>query len=237
MGLSRHRGEVGGRALVLQTRSVQNEIVPSLVIFGVAGQLGSRVAVEAISRHNEVTGAARRLDRQSLPRGVTPATGDATSPESVRALAPGVDVIVMAVGGADKTVYLRAARAAVQALSDMGNAPRIIHSGGGGSLLNPEGVRFVDTPDFPAQLREEVLGQAAALDFYRNSHGVTWTYMSPPPGGFAPGERLGHYRSGTDWPVVDEEGNARISYEDYAMALVDEIDSPSHLNARFTVGY
>ncbi len=81
------------------------------------------------------------------------------------------------------------------------------------------------------------VGGAAALDFYRNSHGVTWTYMSPPPGRFAPGERLGHYRTGTDWPVVDREGNARISHEDYAVALVDEIESPSHLNARFTVGY
>ena len=104
-------------------------------------------------------------------------------------------------------------------------------------MLNAEGVRLVDTPDFPNHLRDEVLGQAAALDFYRTSRGVTWTYMSPPPGSFSPGERLGHYRTGTEWPVVDENGVAKISYEDYAMAIIDEIESPSFLNARFTVGY
>ena len=64
-----------------------------------------------------------------------------------------------------------------------------------------------------------------------------WTYMSPPPGNFAPGERRGTYRTGRDHPVVDVTGGFGISYEDYALALLDEIENRSFLNMRFTVGY
>ncbi|MFF8375647.1 NAD(P)-dependent oxidoreductase [Streptomyces sp. NPDC015661] len=66
---------------------------------------------------------------------------------------------------------------------------------------------------------------------------MTWTYLSPPPVHFAPGERTGRYRTGLDRPVVGDDGQARISDEDYAAALVDEIDNPRHLKRRFTVGY
>lgn len=106
-----------------------------------------------------------------------------------------------------------------------------------GSLLNADGIRFVDAPGFPGEFRAEVLGQAAALDFYRASAGVRWTYLSPPPGNFAPGERLGHYRTGAEHPVTDDQGHYGISYEDYSIALIDEIENPAHLNMRFTVGY
>lgn len=154
-------------------------------------------------------------------------------------MSSGADVLVAAVGGPDKTVYLRTAQTLIEIVAAMpfANRPRIIHSGAGGSLLNDAGVRFVDTPDFPAAIREESLGQAAALDFYRVSTDAAWTYVSPPPGNFAARERLGHYRVGGDHPVTDDQGEFGISYEDYAMALVDEIESPAHLDARFTVGY
>lgn len=121
------------------------------------------------------------------------------------------DVLVVTVGGPDKSVYLDAARTLV-----------VIHSGGGGSLLAPNGTRFVDTHGFPEAVRPEALGQAAALDYYRTTSGVDWVYM-PPPGNFEPGDRTGHYRVGEDHPLVDAQGRFGISYEDYAVALVDEI--------------
>jgi putative NADH-flavin reductase len=146
--------------------------------------------------------------------------------------------MVSAVGGSDKSVYLDTARTLVESLAPLGEtAPRIVHSGGGATLLDAEGVRFADKPGFPPELLDEVLGQAAALDYYRASTGVTWTYLSPPPGDFAPGERLGHYRIGDEHPVTRPDGTFGISYEDYAIALIDEIETPAHLNARFTVGY
>ncbi|WP_405483539.1 NAD(P)-dependent oxidoreductase [Streptomyces sp. NBC_00009] len=210
-----------------------------IVIFGAAGRLGSRIVAEAAFRGHHVTAVARTTDHlTTLHDGATAQVGDPTDPDSVRTLATGTDVLVSAVGGPDKAVYLTTARTLVTTLKRIGDtAPRIIHCGGGGSLLNDEGVRMVDVPGFPAELRDEVLGQAAALDYYRASTGVTWTYVSPPPGNFAPGRRTGQYRTGTDHPVTRPDGTFGISYEDYALALVDEIETASHLDTRFTVGY
>ena len=86
-------------------------------------------------------------------------------------------------------------------------------------------------------MRDDALGQAAALDFYRASQGATWTYLSPPPGPFLDGPRTTDYRTGIEHPVVTGSGQSSISVGDFAYALVDEIDIPRHLNARFTVGY
>lgn len=207
-----------------------------IVIFGAAGRLGSVVSEEALSRGHVVVGVVR--EGNQAPPGSIEEVGDATTPSDVQTLAPGADALVCVVGGPDKTVYLSAARTLVEMVAGLrAPAPRILHSGGGGSLLDADGVRFVDAPGFSPTIRAEALGQAAALDFYRTSAGVTWTYMSPPPGNFKPGQRLGHYRTGADHPVVAQDGAYGISYEDYAVALVDEIEEPTHLNRRFTVGY
>lgn len=183
-------------------------------------------------------GVVHAVASDELPDGVDVVKGDATTLDSVRALAESADVLVSTVGGPDKSVYLQVAGTLVVAARERGDsAPRIIHSGGGGSLLDGAGTRFVDTPGFPEAIRDEVLGQAAALDYYRTTTDVDWTYMSPPPGNFEPGERTGIYRVGGDHPVVDTDGGYGISYEDYAVALVDEIEHPRHRRERFTVGY
>jgi putative NADH-flavin reductase len=145
---------------------------------------------------------------------------------------------VISIGGPDKSVYARAARAAIEVLAPLGKAgPRVIHMGGGGSLLNAQGVRFADTPGLPQALVEEVKGQAAALEVYQASTDVRWTYVSPPPGHFAPGKRTGQYRTGLDHPVVASDGSTSLSYEDYAVAIVDEVEQPRFIGKRFTVGY
>jgi putative NADH-flavin reductase len=85
-------------------------------------------------------------------------------------------------------------------------------------------VRFFDAPGFPEEFNPYAIGQFQALDAYQAfGDAVTWTYLSPPPVHFAPGERTGSYRYDFDRPVVGDDGQARISYEDYAVALVDEI--------------
>lgn len=110
--------------------------------------------------------------------------------------------------------------------------------GGGAGLLNADGVRFFDAPEFPEEFKSYAIGQIRALDAYRAlGDDVTWTYLSPPPVHFAPGTRTGTYRTGLDTPVTGGDGQARVSYEDYAAALIDEIENPRHLNRRFTVGY
>ncbi len=208
-------------------------------MFGAGGTAGSRIAVEAFQRGHRVVAAVRRPEATSyLPAGIRVVTGDATSERSVRELAPEADALVVAIGGGERTLWPDAVRALFGALRDLPDPPRIIHVGGGSTLLTPAGTRLLDEPDFPEEYREAALGQAEALALYRSSpDGVSWTYVSPPPLEFHPGERTGRYRTGTDHPVTDAEGRSVLSYEDLAVAVVDEIERPRHRNMRFTAAY
>ncbi|WP_406327026.1 NAD(P)-dependent oxidoreductase [Streptomyces sp. NBC_00203] len=212
-----------------------------IVVFGAAGNSGSRVVAEAAARGHEVTAVARDTVRLGLlPDGVRAVAADVTDPVAVAALAKGADALVLTVGGPDAQLYTDAVAAVAAAVRTLGQAgrPRILHMGGGASLLNEDGVRFYDAPGFPEEFRPYAIGQIQALDAYLAlGDDGTWTYLSPPPVHFAPGERTGCYRTGLDHPVTGDDGQARVSYEDYAVALVDEIDKPQHLNRRFTVGY
>ncbi|HVW25634.1 MAG TPA: NAD(P)H-binding protein [Polyangiaceae bacterium] len=211
----------------------------SIVVYGAGGKAGSRIVAEAASRGHSVLAVVRDPTRlRDLPAGVRTAAGEATSTASLGERARGSDALVFAIGGADKSVYARAARAAVEVLTPLGKeGPRLLHMGGGGSLLNAQGGRFADAPGLPPALVEEMKAQAAALEIYRKSTGVRWTYVSPPPGIFAPGIRTGHYRTGLEHPVVAADGSMRLSYEDFAVAIVDEIENGKFIGMRFTVGY
>ncbi|MBQ1042533.1 MULTISPECIES: NAD(P)-dependent oxidoreductase [unclassified Micromonospora] len=210
-----------------------------IVVFGAGGTAGSRIAAEAVERGHRVTAAVRRPEAVGyLPPGVRTVTGDATSARSVRELAQDADVLVVAIGGGERDLWRDAARTLVDTLRELPDPPRVIHVGGGSTLLTPKGTRYLDEPDFPEEYRDSAHGQADALEFYRSSaDGVTWTYVSPPPLEFHPGERTGHYRTGTDQPVTDAQGRSVLTYEDLAVAIVDEIENPRFGNARFTVAY
>ncbi|MFJ8577311.1 NAD(P)-dependent oxidoreductase [Micromonospora sp. NPDC093277] len=211
----------------------------NIVVFGAGGTAGSRIAAEAVERGHRVTAAVRRPEATSyLPAGVRTVTGDATSARSVRELAEDADVFVVAIGGGDRELWCDAARTLVDTLHEVPDPPRVIHVGGGATLLTPKGTPYLDEPDFPEEYREAALGQADALAVYQSSaDGVTWTYVSPPPLEFHPGERTGHYRTGTDHPVTDDQGRSVLTYEDLAVAIVDEIERPRFSNARFTAAY
>ncbi|WP_018218748.1 NAD(P)-dependent oxidoreductase [Salinispora vitiensis] len=212
----------------------------NIVVFGAGGTAGSQIAQEAFQRGHRVTAAVRRPEATTsyLPAGVQVVTGDATSERSVRELAPEADALVVAIGGGERGLWLDAARTLVSALRETPNPPRIIHLGGGATLCTPQGDRFLDEPDFPQEYRDAALGQADALAYYRSeADGVRWTYVSPPPLEFHPGARTGHYRTGGDHPVTDHEGRSVLSYQDMAVAIVDEIENPRHENTRFTAAY
>lgn len=98
-------------------------------------------------------------------------------------------------------------------------------------------MRLVDTPAFPAEYKAEALAQAEALKLFRSStENVEWSYLSP-PAIIQPGQRTGRYRTGTDQLLTDDKGESRISVEDYAVALMDEVERPAHSRKRFTVAY
>ncbi|MFC8829829.1 NAD(P)-dependent oxidoreductase [Streptomyces sp. NPDC057137] len=210
-----------------------------VVVFGAAGQLGRRIAAEAAHRGHEVTAVVRRTDTApDFAEGVAVVAGDATTAESVAPLAKGADALVTAVSAPGRGIYRTVAGTMVGVAAALTPpAPRIIHMGGGATLTTPDGTRILDLPSFPSEYLDMASGQAEALDVYKNSSGVTWTYVSPPPVHYAVGERTGTYRTGLDQPVVGADGEARLSYEDMAVAVVDEIEHPKFLNARFTAGY
>ena len=113
---------------------------------------------------------------------------------------------------------------------------RYLVVGGAGSLEVAPGVRLATTPTFPAQYKAEAVKGAASLDLLRLQKDLNWTFLSP-SALFIEGERTGKFRLGTDQLLADTSGKSWISFEDFAVALADEIERPAHPKARFTVGY
>ena len=136
----------------------------------------------------------------------------------------GHDAVVCAVTDRstdDRSMIPSAARSLLAACEQAG-VGRLVFCGGGGSLEVSPGVRAVDEPDFPPQYLAEALAQAEALAFFRAADtSVEWTYASPPPHHLEPGEKGGDYHARVgDTPVVDAEGESRLTSGDYAVAIV-----------------
>jgi putative NADH-flavin reductase len=195
-----------------------------IAVFGGTGMVGSRVVAEARSRGHEVTALSRR-------GGDGVQSADAARADQVETIAAGHDVVVSALGpsreaGGDPSAFA----GTVLDLAAAVGPTRLVVVGGAGSLLAEPGVRLVDTPGFPPEYRAEALAAADALEALRGLGPDTdWTFLSPAPV-IAPGERTGNYAVGGDEPA-----GSNISAEDYAVALVDEIEEPRHRRARFTV--
>jgi|SRR5829696_5544786 len=211
-----------------------------LIIFGASGLLGTRLVTEALDRGHEVTAVARDAARLDDRGGrVHTASADATDRDSVAAVAGGHDVAVSAVTQHEAPdVLVDAARGLLEGLARAG-VPRLISVGGAGSLEVAPGQRLVDTPDFHDEWKPEALAGARALEVFRQADGETpveWSFISP-GALLAPGERTGRYRLGGDQLLVDELGRSHISMEDFAVAILDEVEEPRHPRQRFTAAY
>ncbi|HEY8794210.1 MAG TPA: NAD(P)H-binding protein [Gemmatimonadaceae bacterium] len=214
-----------------------------IVIFGAGGQIAQRIAREALARNHEVVGVVRdaagvRSDNERLAI----IEGDATDATSVARIAKGVDVVINALSprpspsGRAGSSLVAAARALI-AGAQLAGVKRLIVVGGAGSLEVAPGRRLMDSPGFPPEYKPEALEQAAALDVYKTAGGdLDWIYISP-AAETGPGERTGHYRSDESSLLVDAKGRSTISFEDYAKAVVDEIEHPTHSRTRMSVAY
>lgn len=213
-----------------------------IALFGANGTIGSRILDEALRRGHQVTAVVRDPAKvtQTHPN-LTVVTGDVLDPASVASAAEGQDVLVSAIGGGDGPGHIAtikpSAEALVAGLRTLGDAaPRLITVGGAGSLRTPDGKQVWDAPGLPEFLLQIMHAHGDALDFLRTVSDVRWTSLSP-AALIEPGERTGGYRTALDDLVADTDGRSRISAEDYAVALVDEIEKPQHIGERFTVGY
>ena len=199
--------------------------------------IGQRILKEALARGHKVTAVVRDASRAPVHApNLSVKTGDVLKPESVALAARGNPVVVSAYGPGhgDPQQLVTAARALLEGIGTIQPA-RLIIVGGGGSLEVAPGLQLVDAPDFPAAWKGAALAARDALAVYRTAP-FDWTYVSPPMF-IQPGTRTGKYRVGKDQLVKDEKGESRISAEDYAVAIVDEIEKPQHLRERFTVAY
>lgn len=211
-----------------------------IVVFGGTGNIGQRIVAEALTRGALVTVVVRDTTTSTLAQDpkLTVVKGDVLDATADARLIRGATAVVCAVSfrkPPDPSAYPKAAAALVTALRAQGAAaPHLIFVGGAGSLEVKPGVLLVDS--MPAAYRGEVLGQKDALDYLRTVKDAPWTYFSP-AGSISKGARTGKFRLGGDQLIVDAHGDSRISMEDYAVAVLDEIQKPAHLRRRFTIGY
>lgn len=209
----------------------------NIVVYG-AGMIGLRTIQEALNRGHRVTAIVRNPSRLTLTHpNLTIKEGDMLNADDVARAVAGHDAVVNATrqpAGQPGQSFSDAARALIDGLTRAG-VRRLLVVGGAGGLEVAPGLQLVDSPDFPAAWRPGALALRDALDVYRASS-LDWTYFSP-AGMIAPGQRTGHYRTGTDQLVTDEKGESRISAEDYAVALLDELEKPRFIRQRFTVAY
>ena len=207
-------------------------------VIGGTGYTGSNIVHEAASRGHTVVSVARRPSDHRAHGAIYLEGSILDAPDLVESI-EGVEVVVFAV----RTPRRHGGQCAVGDRRDRGRTARHVRigviGGAGGSLIEPGGARVVDV-DFPDAYKAESLELIGVLDDLESSPSSRdWFYVHPAAGygGMAPGERTGRYRVGSDVMLVQEDGESFISGADLAIAIVDEIESPKHRRARFTLGY
>ncbi|HVJ06816.1 MAG TPA: NAD(P)-dependent oxidoreductase [Acidisarcina sp.] len=209
----------------------------NVVLYGATGMIGSRILRELVSRGHRVTAVARNISKVPTMPGVEAEQGDVRDPESVAMTAEESDAAISAISpglNASQDVLSQDYRSLIAGLKKAG-VKRLIAVGGAGSLEVVPGVQLVDTPDFPAGWKGVALAHRDVLKVLGES-GLDWTSLSP-AALIQPGTRTGKFRIGKDQLLTDSKGESRISAEDYAVALVDELENPKHVGQRFTVAY
>lgn len=199
-----------------------------VAVLGAGGKGGSEITKELAARGHQVTAISRTLEKIPTGDNITPVQGDASDPAG---LIEGADAVISALHfdvTADK--LLGAVKAA--------GVPRLLVMGGAASLKNAEGVRLYDSEGFPEFLKPIVKGGIDFLDVLRGESETDWTFFSPAMTIFeGPRQGPGSFRIDGDNLVTDANGESKISYADYAIAMVDELENHDYSRARFTVGY
>lgn len=201
-----------------------------IAIIGAAGHVGKRLVAEALSRSHEVTAIGPTQSKLEILSSVTVATGNLGDPDALSRVLAGHDLIVSAVRfvNYDPNDLLDAVRKS--------GAKRLAVVGGAGSLSSPAGGLVMDGPNFPEAALPEARAGAETLAALRATDDIDWTLLSP-SAIFTAGDRTGEFRLGRDELLLDADGKSHISFEDFAIAMLDEAEDARHSRTRFTVGY
>ncbi len=201
-----------------------------IALIGATGNIGSRILHEAVQRGHQVTGIVRHTDKLEGGGNVTPAECDIADEAGLAQILAGHDAVIVSVKHNQcnvQHVYNACRQAGVK---------RVLVVGGAASLEVEPGVILLDTPGFPEEIKAEAAPAVEALKQIREISDLDWSFVCPSII-IAPGERTGQFRIAADELLKDGNGDSRISQEDFAVAMLDEVENPQYIRRRFTVGY
>ncbi|MBO9575360.1 MAG: NAD(P)H-binding protein [Sphingobium sp.] len=200
-----------------------------IAIMGATGNAGQRLVTEAVSRGHQVTGISRHAGNQAPREGVTWVTADVNNSDDMASKVAGHDAAILSMpfNGLDADKVFEVARK---------SGVWLLVVGGAASLKTEAGDVLIDTPGFPDFIKVEAEPARQFLNRLKDGVDFEWTFLSPAMF-FGPGERTGAFRLGDETLLTADDGKSSISYEDFAIAMIDEIEEPAHKNARFTIGY
>ena len=208
----------------------------NVVVYGATGNSGREIVKELLSRGHTVTGVARNVSSLKAEKGLSAKADDLSKVDATAAIIKGADAVVSAYAPPpDNTDALIGVTERQIAAVKKAGAGRLLVVGGAGLLEVAPGVTLIKSGHLPAEYLPIATAHEKALGVLRSSD-INWTYLSP-AAYFVPGERTGKFRLGTKELIADAKGESRISFADYAIALVNEIEKPAHERASFSVGY
>ncbi len=202
-----------------------------VAVLGASGKGGSEIVKELLSRGHTVVAIGRNAETLPSGEGITQKPGNASDADELAGLIGGVDAVISAIHfDVPSSTLLSAVKKA--------GVDRLLVMGGAASLKNAEGVMLYDSEGFPEFLKPIVKPAIDFLNELRQETSTNWTFLSPAMNIFV-GERKGpeSFRLGKEELVTDEAGQSNISYADYAIAMVDELEQGNHVKARFTAAY
>jgi putative NADH-flavin reductase len=205
----------------------------NIVVYGASGNAGSRILSELTSRGHEVTAVGRNPEKVQSVKSVR---DDLSSADRIAEIATGADAVVSAYAPPqnDTDQLLGVTERLIEGVRKA-RVKRLIVVGGAGSLEVAPGVSLLASGHLPEAWVAIATSHAKALELLKASD-INWTYFSP-AAFFEAGERTGKFRVGGTALIADEKGNSRISFEDYAVALVDELERPEYERSQMTIGY
>jgi hypothetical protein len=211
-----------------------------IAVIGASGQIGAFIRDEALARGHEVTAIVRHPERIAVTNPHLTVMKADVLKEKVEKLVRGHDAVISAYnpGWSNPDMYNEQIEGYKRIISGVkkSGVRKLLVVGGAGSLEVAPGVQVLDTANFSEQAKKGVLATREVLYMLRKEKELEWTFLSPPTS-IKPGERTGHYRVGKDQLLKNEKGESRISTQDYAVAMLDELENPQHVRERFTVAY
>ena len=211
----------------------------NIALIGATGFIGTALLKEALARGHHVTALVGHPEKLAANGRLAAQAADVMDLAGLTARLKGFDAVISAFSGhaqGDVLGYYTAGIRNIVTAAREARVPRLLVVGGAGSLEVAPGVQALDTPGFPAEYKASAEGARQALHLLRAEQALDWTMLSP-SAMIAPGQRTGRFRLGADALLVGEDGASRISVQDYAVAMIDELERPAHSRRRFTVGY